>query len=205
MATTPRMLHRHDPDRDDRHCQEIGQHAVGREPVEAIGRVRRGGEAGEQRREDEARDLAHAPERSAGAERGIGAGARPREAALVAGDQRQGRRKRHLEARVHDRFGRKHQDQQRRDRHRAQGQDRPIEHHADEHDRDHDERALGCDLRAGKDQIERGDEERAERSPFLDWRPVGQSGNEREDGAHDEEHDAGDHGHVVAGHRAEAA
>jgi hypothetical protein len=86
---------------------------------------------------------------------------------------------------VHDRFGRKQQDQQRRDRHRAQGQDRPIEHHADEHDRDHDERALGCDLRAGKDEIERGDDERGERSPFLDRRPVREPGDEREDGAHD--------------------
>ena len=70
--------HRHDPDGDDRHRQEIGEHAVGREPVKMIGRVRRGGEAGEQRSEDQARDLAHAPERGAGAERRIGAGARPR-------------------------------------------------------------------------------------------------------------------------------
>ena len=106
---------------------------------------------------------------------------------------------------MHDRFGRKQQDQQRRDRDRAQGQDRPIEHHADEHDRDHDEGALGCDLRAGKDEIERGDDERGERSPFLDWRPVRQPGNEREDRAHDEEHDAGDHGHVVARDRQHVA
>jgi hypothetical protein len=81
--------HRHDPDRDDRRRQEVGQHAVGHEPVEMIGRVRRGGEAREQRREDHARDFAHAPQRGAGTERGIGAGARPREAALVARDQRQ--------------------------------------------------------------------------------------------------------------------
>jgi hypothetical protein len=174
---------------------------LGGEPVEVKGRVWRGGEAGEQRREDHARDFAHAPKRGAGAERGIGAGAHPRQPAFVARDQRQCRRERHLEARVHDCFRREQQHQERCDRHRAQGQDRPIEHDADEHDRDHDERPLGRHLRAGQDEIKRGDDESSEGRPLLDRRAVGQPGNERKDRAHDKEHDAGDHRHVVAGDR----
>ena len=46
---------RHHPGRDDRHRQQVGDHAVRREPVEMIGRVRRGREAGDQRGHDQRR------------------------------------------------------------------------------------------------------------------------------------------------------
>ena len=143
-------------------------------------------------------DFAHAPQRRASAERGIGSGAPPGDAALVAGNQRQRCRKRHLEARMHHRFRREQQHHQYGNGHGAERQDRSIEQDADQYDRDHDERALGRDLGTGQHQIERGHEQRRKRRPFLDRRPVGKSGDQRQQRAHDEEHDAGDHGHVIA-------
>jgi hypothetical protein len=56
-----------------------------------------------------------------------------------------------------------------RNRQRAEGQRRPIDHHADENDRDHDEGALGRNLGTGKQEIQCGDDERREGRPFLDW------------------------------------
>ena len=61
--------HRHHPGRDDRHGEQIGEHAIGREPMEVEGGIRRGREAGDQRGQDEPGDLAPAPQRDARAER----------------------------------------------------------------------------------------------------------------------------------------
>ena len=72
-------------------------------------------------------------------------------------------------------------------------------------DRDHDERALRCDLGAGQDEIKRGDDKRGERRPFLDRHAVGQAGDQRQQRAQNEEHHTGDHRHVIAGDRQHVA
>ena len=66
------------------------------------------------------------------------------------------------------RLRRDQQHRKRGEREVAQGQRRTVHHHADEDDRRHDESALGCDLGAGEEQIERGGDQRGGRRPFLD-------------------------------------
>src|SRR5262249_17126827 len=58
---------------------------------------------------------------------------------------------------------------ERRDRERAEGERRAIDHHTDEDDADHDEGALGRNLRTRQQEIERRRGQRRERRPFLDW------------------------------------
>ena len=106
---------------------------------------------------------------------------------------------------MHHRFRREEQHDQSGDRHRAERQHRPVEHDADEDDGDHNERALGRDLGAGQHEIERSHQQRAERRPFLDRHPVGKPGDQRQQSAQNEEHDAGDDRHVVAGDRQHVA
>ena len=100
------QAHRHDPGRNDRHGQQVREHAVGREAMKVIGGIRRGGEAGDQRGDDQAQRLVDAPQRGAGVQRAVAAAAHPRHAAIVGRDQRQRRRKRHLETRMHHRLRR---------------------------------------------------------------------------------------------------
>ena len=114
-------------------------------------------------------DLSATPQRDLRRERGIAALAHPGQALLVSGDERQRCRKRHLEARVNDRFGCEQQHAERRDRERAEGERRAIGHHTDEDDADHDEGALGRNLRPRQQEIERRRRQRRERRPFLDW------------------------------------
>ncbi len=106
---------------------------------------------------------------------------------------------------MHDRLRREEQHQQRRNRHRAQGQDRPVEHDADENDRDHDERALRRDLGAREYEIEGGYEQRGERRPFFDRHAIGHAGDQRQHRAQEEKHDAGDDRHVIARYREHVA
>ena len=129
------QAHRHHPDRDDRHGEQVGDHAVGRQPMKMEGCVRRCRQTRNQRRKNERDDLAAAPQRHPGADRGVGAGRHPGQAALVGGDQRKRRRKRHLEARMHHRLRGQQQHAERRERQRPQRQRRPVDHHADQHDR----------------------------------------------------------------------
>ncbi len=133
--------------------------------------------------------------------RGVGAGHHPRQAALVGGNQRQRRRKRHLEARMHDRLRREQQHAEGRDRERAERQRRPVGHHADQHDRGHDEGALGRDLGARQQQIAERRDQRADRGPFLDRAGAGEAGDQRQAGAQHEEHHARHQCHVIAGDR----
>jgi hypothetical protein len=86
-----------------------------------------------------------------------------------------------------------------------QGQHRPVEHDADQNDRDHNKRALRCDLGAGQHQIKRSHDQGAEGRPFLDRHAVGEAGDQRQQRAQNEEHDAGDHRHVIAGDRKNVA
>jgi hypothetical protein len=106
---------------------------------------------------------------------------------------------------MHHRFRRQQQNHKGGDGHRAQGQHRPVEHDAHEHNGDHDERALRGHLGAGQDQIKRGYQERAGRRPFFDRHAVGKSRDQRQQRAQDEEDDAGDDRHVIAGDRLEAS
>ena len=188
--------HRHHPGRNHRHGEQIGEHAVGRQAMEVKGRVRRGGEPCDQRGQHHAGDLAPAPQRHARGQRRVGLGA-PRQAVLIGRDQRQRRGKRHLEARMHDRLRREQQHGEGGDRDGAEGQRRPVEHDADQHDRDHDEGALRGDARARQHQIE------STRSPsapaaahFLIGLAAGQRRDQRKAGADEEEHDARHHRHV---------
>ena len=74
MAISAEQAHRHHPDRHDRHGQQIGDHAIGREPMEMEGGVGRGRQSCDHRRKNQRDDLAAAPQRDARAERGVGAG-----------------------------------------------------------------------------------------------------------------------------------
>jgi hypothetical protein len=58
------------------------------------------------------------------------------------------RRKRHLEARMHDRLRREQQHPKGGHGEGAKRQRRPVDHHSDQDDRRHDEGALGRDLGA---------------------------------------------------------
>jgi hypothetical protein len=153
------------------------------------------------RGKQQADDLGDAPQRGAHGQRRIGTRAAERLSMRISGDQPQRRRKRHLEARMHHRFRGQQQHHQCGDGHRAQSQNRPVEHDAEEHDGNHDERALRRDFRAGQHQIKRGHDQRADRRPFLDRHAIGDAGDQRQQRAHDEEYHAGHHRHVVAGNR----
>jgi hypothetical protein len=61
--------------------------------------------------------------------------------------------------------------------------------------------ALALHLIAGQNEIKADDEKRRERGPFLDRRAVGKSRDQGEEGADDEKYHAGNHRHVIAGHR----
>ena len=106
---------------------------------------------------------------------------------------------------MHDRLRRQDQHQERGRGQRAHGQRRPVEHDADQHDRDHEIRALRRHFGARQHQIKRRRDQRAERRPFLDRPSVGKARDQRQQGADDEEHDAGDDRHVIAGDRQHVA
>ena len=136
--------------------------------MKVIGDVWDGRGAGEQRDEQQAGDLPAAPQRDLRRERGIAALAHPGQALLIAGDKRERCRKRHLEAGVNDCFGCEQQHAKCRYRERAEGKCRAIDHHADENDADHDEGALGRNLRARQQKIECRRDQGGKRRPFLD-------------------------------------
>ena len=136
--------------------------------VEMIGGEQRRREAGDQGREHERDKLAPAPKRKPRAERGCSTRRNPRNAALIGGDERERRRKRHLETWMHHRLRRHDHDGERGNRERAQRQRLAVEYYAEEHDCGHDEGALGRDLCARQDEIERRGKEGSCRRPFLD-------------------------------------
>jgi hypothetical protein len=74
-----------------------------------------------------------------------------------------------------------------------------VDHDADQHHRGHDVGALGRDFGARQHQIERRGGKRGERRPFLDRMAKRQGGKQRQHGAHEEEHHAGDKRHVIPG------
>jgi len=69
---------------------------------------------------------------------------------LISGDQGERRRKRHLETRVDDGLRRDQQDNDGGNSKCPECERRAIHHHADQHDRDHDKRALRGNFGAGK-------------------------------------------------------
>ena len=97
--------------------------------MEVVGSIRRGGEPGEQRGERQADDLVDAPERCARAERAVRARAQFDGALFVAGDQSERCRKGHLKTRMHHRFRRKQQHDQRRDGQSAHRHRRPVRYY----------------------------------------------------------------------------
>ena len=102
---------------------------------------------------------------------------------------------------MHDRLRRQQQHAEGGHRQRAKRQRRPVGHDADQHDRGHDEGALGRDLGAGQQEIAEGRDQRADRGPFLDRAGAGEAGDQRKQRAQHEEHHARHHGHVIAGDR----
>jgi len=137
--------------------------------MKVIGDVWDGRSAGEQRDEQQADDLPATPQRDLRRERRIAALAHPGQTLLIASDERERCRKRHLEAGVDDRFGCEQQHAKCRYRERAEGKCRAIDQHADENDADHDEGALGRNLRARQQKIECRRDQGGKRRPFLDW------------------------------------
>jgi hypothetical protein len=101
-----------------------------------------GRSAREHRYQSEPYDLAPSPERNARGERRIGAPGHKGQFVLVAGNERKGCRKGHLEAWMHDRLRRQQQHAYGGNRDDAEGQALTVNHHPDEHNRNHDERAL---------------------------------------------------------------
>jgi hypothetical protein len=65
--------------------------------------------------------------------------AHPGQPLLVTGDERKGRRKRHLKARVDHRLGREQKDTESCHRDGAEGERLTIDHHPNQDNRDHDE------------------------------------------------------------------
>ena len=110
--------------------------------MEVVSRIGRGREPSDERGHGQQHDFAHAPQREPRAKRRIGAGRRPGKAALISADERERRGKRHLEARMDDRFGHQQHDRKRRNRDGPHGKRRPVDHDTDQDHRDHDEGAL---------------------------------------------------------------
>jgi hypothetical protein len=102
---------------------------------------------------------------------------------------------------MHHRLRRQDEHQERGRGQRANGQRRPVEHDADQNDRDHEIGPLRRHFRAREHQIERRRDQRAERRPFFDRPSIGEARDQRQQRADDEEHHAGDHRQVVAGDR----
>ena len=131
----------------------------------------------------------------------VGRGEQTRHADLHQRHQSQRCRKRHLEARMHQRLRRQHQHDHRGHRQRAERHRAAVDHDGDQHHRGHEERALGRDLGAGQQQIERGGGKGCRGRPFLDRKARGQRRDQRQQRADRKEHHAGDHRHVIAGNR----
>ena len=106
---------------------------------------------------------------------------------------------------MHQRFRRDRKHDHRRYRQRAEGHGAAVDHDSDQHHRRHEERALRRDLGAGQQEIEQGGGKRCRRRPFLDRKTDGESGDQRQQRAHREEHHAGDNRHVIAGDRQHVA
>ena len=102
---------------------------------------------------------------------------------------------------MHHRLRREQQDAEGGNGERAEGEHRPVEHHADQYDGGHDEGALRRHAGARQQQIKQGRGERADRGPFLDRAPAGERRRQRQQCADDEEGDARHHRHVEAGDR----
>ena len=98
--------------------------------------------------------------------RGVRSG--ERQPVPIARDERQRRRERHLEARMHHGFRRQQQHRDRRDGERAEGHGGPVDQHREQHDPDHVIAALRRHFRAGEQQVERRRREREKRRPFLE-------------------------------------
>src|SRR5476649_543687 len=105
MATTPRMPSGITSADTTGMASRLAITPVRRRAVEVISGIRRRREAGDERGKDQADDLPPAPQRHTRAQRSVDLGA-PRQAVLIAGDQRERRRERHLEARIRNRFRR---------------------------------------------------------------------------------------------------
>jgi hypothetical protein len=106
-----------------------------------------------QRGQQQRHDLAATPQRHAGGRGMIGACEHPRHADLHQRHQAKGCRKRHLKARMHQRFRRDPEHDQGRDRERTEGDGAAVDHDSDQHHRGHEERALGHHFRAREQQI----------------------------------------------------
>jgi hypothetical protein len=115
---------------------------------------------------------------------------------LISADEGKGRSKRHLEARMDDRFRHQQHHRERRDRDGAHGERCAVDHDSHQHHRDHDEGALGRDFGAGQREIEGRGQERDRRRQFLDRVAQRKARNQRETGAHEKDHDARDQRHV---------
>jgi hypothetical protein len=173
--------------------------------MEVIGHVGDRRRAGEQRHDDQPRDLAPAPQRNARAEWRVGSTAHPRQPLLITGNQRQRRGERHLKARMNDRLGRDEEHAERRHHERPQRERLAINHYADEDNGDHDEGTLRRHFGAREKQIERRSAQSRKRRPFLDRMPAGERPHQRERRAQYEEDDAGHQRHVIAGDRQDVA
>ncbi len=163
-----------------------------------IGRRRKSRDERRQRQRD---DFAAAPQCGPRRRRMVGRREQFRHADLDQRHQPERRRERHLKARMHQRLRRDRQHDHRGDRQRAERDGAAIDHDRDQHHRRHEERALGRDLGAGQQEIERRGCERRSSGPFLDRKRHRQRRDQRQQRADRKEHDAGDDGHVIAGNR----
>ena len=169
--------------------------------MEVKGGIGRGRKSRHQRCQDQRHDLPAAPQSNARTRRAIGRGKQARHADLHQRDEPERCRKRHLEARMDQRFRRNHQHDQRR---HCQGSERdgpPIDHDGDQHHGGHEKRTLGRNFGARQQQIEGGRDQRRRRGPFLDRRTDGETRDQRQQRADGKEHNAGNDRHVVAGDR----
>ena len=117
---------------------------------------------------------------------------------LVGGDERDGRRERHLEAGLGQALGRDGENEERRERDRAHGQRRAIEEDGDEDHRRHDIGALRRDVAARDQQVGAGGDERDDGGDLLQ-RPVQrQPRHQRAAAADDREDRGGEQRHVEA-------
>ncbi len=119
------------------------------------------------------------------------------------GDQRCGRRKRHLETRAGQRLGLPDQHDDRCDGDSAQGQRAAVQQHRHQHHRDHDEGPFRRDIPPRERQIEGPRDQRAEGCDLLGGQPQGDDRHQRQTIAHQRKDEPRQKPHVQPRNRQE--
>ncbi len=184
---------RHDHSTHDRHRQKVRDQPVVGEPVEMRRGIGRGGKAADQGTQHQSKDRHHPARHSLQIDAAVDKG-KP-------GDQRNGRGKGHLETGVQQAFGQDQKEDQGGHRGRTQGKRAAVQKDGPQKDRNHDEGALGRDIRPGKNEVEESHPQADHCGDLLGVHPQRHIGDQRQAIAQEAEDKGRQEGHVHPGNR----